>query len=125
MKRHLRLWFVLLISLVLPVNGMAAFEMGIEPCQMAGSQADLAELTSYQPHGMHSMAGLQAGIDPAHENAEDDAPCPSGLQCKSPGMLVLELARSVPTGAPSAVTAYFPDHIPTSAGDNHWRPPRI
>lgn len=34
MKAYLRLFLVLLISVALPVTGMAALELSAEPCQM-------------------------------------------------------------------------------------------
>ncbi|KJH82448.1 hypothetical protein [Stutzerimonas stutzeri] len=123
MKRHLRLWFVLLISLVLPVNGMAAFELGSEPCQMGGSMSAMAAPADHLAHA--DSPAMNAADDSGHTHDDDGAPCPSGQQCKSGSMLLLDMARPMPASAPLKMAVYFPDAIPTPVDDNHWRPPRV
>lgn len=108
MKAYLRLFLVLLISVALPVTGMAALELSAEPCQM---QDD----SQVSEHAGHLLVAQDDD-----EHAHDGNPsCESGHQCKSGSMLqstVLKpgLGASVPLLVVSHSEFFLPVPAPMS-----------
>lgn len=121
MKPRLRLFFVLLISLMLSVNGMAAPELASERCLMTGSEMTTAAREDHQAHG--NMLGMNTAGVTEHSHNDDGPLCASGQQCQTSSMLSPEVSKPALPGAPLIVATYFPDYMPTTAGDSHWRPP--
>lgn len=91
MKLRLRLVFVLLMSLVLPINGMAALQLASARCSMGESGASHGALTGHEVHT--DMRTVTA--DPAqHERDDNGALCADGQQCQ--------------TASPSSANRLFP-----------------
>ncbi|MGY2686584.1 hypothetical protein [Pseudomonas tolaasii] len=111
MSRLIRLILVTLLSLTLPLAGMAGVPSGTEPCPM--------KMSSMQMMSDMTPDCCQDGVD--HGKA-----CKTGQECKTGG--VVQLAMPVfkaPLGMAHAValglsTDFIPDRTPSGV----WRPPR-
>ena len=112
MKRYLRFCLIFLISLALPLSGMAGVQASTEPCPM-------------KTMGMAMMDGM--GQDCCHDMkspTEHGKPCKPGQECKTGGMLQVSIIKP-PITLSSPLVLSFSRHFPlvqTSSGV--WRPPR-
>ncbi|WP_248487999.1 hypothetical protein [Pseudomonas sp. CYM-20-01] len=111
MSRLLRLVLVLLLSLTLPLTGMAGVPSSTEPCPMKMS-------------GMPMMSDMSP--DCCQDGAEHGKACKPGQECKTGSLLQLSLAvlkAPLPSAYPLRVSAsseFIPDRTPSGV----WRPPR-
>lgn len=111
MSRLLRLILVMLLSLTLPLTGMAGVPSSTEPCPMKMSSMQM--MTDMAPDC------CQDGVD--HGKA-----CKPGQECKTGGLLQLSLAvlkAPLPLARPLAASLsadFIPDRTPSGV----WRPPR-
>ncbi|GAB3461987.1 hypothetical protein [Azotobacter salinestris] len=110
MRRTLRLCLLFLISLALPLGGMAGAEMPADPCPM--KSAGMAKMADMQPDCCHDMAehGKKA--------------CKTGQECKTASMLQVGIAKPavMPSNLVPAVSCR--DHFPSQLPPDPWRPPR-
>ena len=112
MKRYLRFCLIFLISLALPLSGMAGVQASTEPCPM-------------KTMGMAMMDGM--GQDCCHDMkgpTEHGKPGKPGQECKTGGMLQVSIIKP-PITLSSPLALSFSSHLPlvqTSSGV--WRPPR-
>lgn len=112
MKRRLRFLLVLLISLSLPLAGMAGVEAPTEPCPM-------------QATGMSHMADMD--MDCCHDmdkmTEHGKKACKTGQECKSGSMLQVSVLKP-PTSLTGMVLAITPlETAPDRAPADLWRPP--
>ncbi|RQO56150.1 hypothetical protein [Pseudomonas sp. KBW05] len=111
MSRLLRLILVLLLSLTLPLTGMAGVPSSSEPCPM--------KMTDMQMNSDMSPDCCQDGVD--HGKA-----CKPGQECKTGGLLQLSMpVLKAPLNlahplAVHGVSDFIPDRTPSGV----WRPPR-
>jgi hypothetical protein len=112
MKRYLRLCLIFLISLTLPLTGMAGVQAPTEPCPMKTT-------------GMVMMADM--GMDCCNDmksSADHSKPCKSGQECKN-GSIVEVLAFRPPASPLTAVMGFVvSDSAPVGTSSGVWRPPR-
>jgi len=112
MKRYLRLCLIFMLSLTLPLSGMAGVAASTEPCPM-------------KTMGMTMMndMGLDCCND-AKSFIEHGKPCKPGQECKAGSMLqVLLFTPPVPLFNP-VVLSFFSDSLPMQTPSGVWRPPR-
>jgi hypothetical protein len=111
MSRLLRLILVLLLSLTLPLTGMAGVPSSTEPCPM--KMADMPMMTDMTPDC------CQDGVD--HGKA-----CKPGQECKTGGLLQLSvpLLKAPVTLASAQLFSTPSDFIPDRTPSGVWRPPR-
>ena len=113
MKRYLRLCLVFLISLALPLSGIAGVEQSTAPCPM-------------QTMGMAMVDGM--GPDCCKDmstNAEHAKVCKPGQECKSGGMLQVAISKPPITFSTPVAQFFASDFLPSSAPSGVWRPPRV
>ena len=112
MKRYLRFCLIFLISLALPLSGMAGVQASTEPCPM-------------KTMGIAMMDGM--GQDCCHDmksTAEHGKPCKSGQECKTGGMLQVSIIKP-PITLSSPIVPPFSSHFPlVQTPSGLWRPPR-
>lgn len=113
MKRTLRLCLVFLISLALPLGGMAGIEAPTDPCPMKSSgMAKMADTDLDCCHDMDKMAehGKKA--------------CKTGQECKTASMLQTGIAKpAVPLSNLAPAVSYH-DRFSSRPPPDPWRPPR-
>ncbi|HEF4760751.1 TPA: hypothetical protein SAN82_003197 [Pseudomonas putida] len=112
MKRYLRFCLVFLISLALPLSGMAGVQAPAEPCPM-------------KTMGMQMMDDM--GMDCCQDMSapsEHGKPCKPGQECKTGGMLQVSIVKPPVTLFSPVVTAFFVDVLPVPTPSGVWRPPR-
>lgn len=108
MKTCLSLCLLLLISLMLPVDGLVAAERMTQPCTMQPADTQ---------HGaMQHAADLHA--DQHGDHGHDGNP-----QCKTGCLLQFDVPRADVDAPPSRLIVYLPDFIPPRNGADVWRPP--
>lgn len=111
MSRLLRLILVLLLSLTLPLTGMAGVPSSTEPCPM--KMSDMQVMTDMTP-------------DCCQDGVDHGKVCKPGQECKTGGLLQLSLAvlkAPLPLAHPLAASGaadFIPDRTPSGV----WRPPR-
>ncbi|MGY2402097.1 hypothetical protein [Pseudomonas sp. SDO5271_S396] len=111
MSRLMRLILVLLLSLSLPLTGMAGVPSSTEPCPM--KMSDMQVMTDMGP-------------DCCQDGADHGKACKPGQECKTGGLLQLSLAALKAPPPPAhpllarATTEFIPDRTPSGV----WRPPR-
>lgn len=125
MKSILRLCFLLLFSLTLPVNGMAHLLMSAQPCAMHGSQMPPMAVADEMPH--HGMSDQMASLDSccdAQAHADHQQPCKSGLDCKAGSLL--QVGSSKTTLHLTSQPGPFPLSFSPLPGTSEplWHPPR-
>ncbi|MFR0692864.1 hypothetical protein ACLUTX_25970 [Enterobacterales bacterium AE_CKDN230030158-1A_HGKHYDSX7] len=112
MIRRLRLLIVLLLSLTLPLTGMAGFEPPAEPCPM-------------QDLGMSQMAGMDQDCcqDSGKMTQHGKKACKSGQECKSGSLLQISVLKA--PDHPVAPQNPSPSHhlVLSQAPADLWRPP--
>jgi hypothetical protein len=112
MKRYLRLCLVFLISLTLPLSGMAGVQAPTEPCPM-------------KTLGVATMDGM--GMDCCNDlksPVEHGKPCKPGQQCKTGGMLQVSIVKPAVALSHPIVLSFSSDFLPVQSPSGVWRPPR-
>lgn len=113
MKRYLRFCLVFLISLALPLSGMAGVQAPAEPCPM-------------KTMGMSMMGDMGKDCCQGKGMPSDHGkPCKPGQECKTGGMLQVFIAKPPVTLFSPVVATYFVDVLPVQTPSGVWRPPRI
>lgn len=118
MKRYLRLCLVFLISLALPLSGMAGIQAQAEPCPMhTAGTAKMAPKTS-----------TDASQDCCQEMgsaAEHGKPCKPGQECRTASLLQVSTLKPPVTLSSPVVVAFSSDFLPAQTPSGVWRPPRV
>lgn len=112
MKRCLRFLLMFLISLSLPLNGMAGIEAPTEPCPM-------------QAAGMVHMADMGPDCcDDTGQMAEHGKKaCKTGQECKTGSMLQVSVLKP-PVTVAGPIQVLIPSAaLPERAPADLWRPP--
>ncbi len=114
MKRYLRLCLIFLISLALPLSGMAGVPAPTEPCPL-------------KTMGMAMMDGM--GMDCCQDMGKDTkashgTPCKPGQECKTGGLLQVAVFKPPVTVFSPVTQSFFSDSLPASTPSGVWRPPR-
>ena len=113
MKRFLQLCLVFLISLALPLSGMAGVRVPANPCPMNAV-------------GMTKMA--DTGTDCCQDMggpAEHGKPCKSGQDCKSGSLLQVSAVKPPICLSCPVVISFSSNLLPIQAPSGVWRPPRV
>jgi hypothetical protein len=113
MKRSLRYFIIFMISLALPLSGMAGVQAPTEPCPM-------------KTMGMAMMDDM--GMDCCNDMkspAEHGKPCKPGQECKTGGMLQVSIIKPPVTRSSPVVLSFFSDSLPVQTPSGVWRPPRV
>jgi hypothetical protein len=113
MKRYLRLCLIFVISLALPLSGMAGVQAPTEPCPM-------------KTMGMVMMDDM--GMDCCNDMkspTEHGKPCKPGQECKTGGMLQVSIVKPPVTLFSPVVLAFASDSVPVPTPSGVWRPPRV
>lgn len=113
MKRYLRFCLIFLISLALPLSGMAGVQPPTEPCPM-------------KTMGMAMMDDM--GMDCCNDMkspTEHGKPCKLGQECKTGGMLQVSILKPLLTVFSPVVLSFFSDSLPEQTPSGVWRPPRV
>lgn len=112
MKGYLRFCLIVLLSLALPLNGVAGLAAAAEPCPM-------------------KAAGMEMMGDTAPDCCEDldhpsdhGKPCKSGQECKTASVLQVSTVKPPVTLSSPIVVSFSSDLPPTLAPSGVWRPPR-
>ncbi|NDZ07177.1 hypothetical protein [Pseudomonas aeruginosa] len=112
MKRRLHLLLLLLLSLTLPLNGVAGVLAFSEPCPM-------------EQHGI-SMEDMQASCCEDHQQQMSSGKvCKTGQECKSSSMLQVSVIKTPLLFSRSVVITPTHDFLPTASPSGVWRPPRL
>ncbi|WP_219266197.1 hypothetical protein [Pseudomonas sp. Xaverov 259] len=111
MSRLLRLILVMLLSLTLPLTGMAGVPSSTEPCPM--KMADMQVMSDMSP-------------DCCQDGGDHGKVCKPGQECKTGGLLQLSLAvlKAPLTRAHPLAIGHTSDFIPDRTPSGVWRPPR-
>ncbi|UCR85163.1 hypothetical protein [Pseudomonas chlororaphis] len=112
MKGYLRFCLVFLISLALPLSGMAGVQTPTEPCPM-------------KTMGMAMMDDM--GMDCCNDMkspVEHGKPCKPGQECKTGGMLQVSILKPAVTPTHPVVLSFSSDFLPAQKPSGVWRPPR-
>jgi hypothetical protein len=113
MKRYLRFCLIFMISLALPLSGMAGVQAPTEPCPM-------------KTMGMAMMDDV--GMDCCNDMkspSEHGKPCKSGQECKSVSILQVSIFKPSVTVISPVVLSFFSDTLPVQTPSGVWRPPRV
>lgn len=113
MKRTLRLCLIFLISLALPLGGMAGVEAPTAPCPMKSS-------------GMAMMADVDLDCcDDMGTMAEHGKKaCKTGQECKTASMLQVTIVKPPVTLSNLAPSVSYSNHFSSLTPTIVWRPPR-
>jgi hypothetical protein len=111
MKRRLHL-LLLLLSLTLPINGMAGLIVLSPPCPM-------------EQQGM-SMEDMHASCcEDQQQQMSGGKVCKTGHECKSSSMLQVSVIKTLVLPAHPTVMSFASDFLPTMSPSGVWRPPRV
>ncbi|WP_108219879.1 hypothetical protein [Pseudomonas sp. GV085] len=113
MKRYLRFCLIFVISLALPLSGMAGVQAPTEPCPM-------------KTMGMAMMDDM--GMDCCNDMkspTEHGKPCKPGQECKTGGMLQVSIGKPPVTLFSPVVLSSSSDSMPVPTPSGVWRPPRV
>jgi len=115
MSRYLRFFLVLLLSLSLPLTGMAGVPSSSEPCPM--QMSDMQMMSDMSPDCCQDGA----------TQADHGKNCKPGQECKTGGMLQLSMPvlKAPLTTATALVANLSTDFIPDRTPSGVWRPPRF
>ncbi len=122
MKHRLRLVFALLISLMLPINGMAALQLASAQCAMG--ESGMAHGAS-DVHEVHDNSRVESPHPPQNVHDDNGVLCADGQQCQTASLLLPQFNKPPVSGPELNLATYVPNHTPTPTGDSHWRPPRF
>lgn len=113
MNRYLRFCLIFLISLALPLSGMAGIQVSTEPCPMEGV-------------GMTMMDDVGADCCQDQKSlSEHGKPCKPGQECKAGGMLQVSVIKTPVIVSHSVVISSSSDFSPVPTPSGVWRPPRV
>jgi hypothetical protein len=113
MKRYLRFCIIFMISLALPLSGMAGVQAPTEPCPMKAM-------------GMAMMDDM--GMDCCNDMktpSEHGKPCKPGQECKTGGMLQVSIFKPPVTVFSPVGFSFLGDSLPVQTPSGVWRPPRV
>ena len=112
MKRYLRFCLIFLISLALPLSGMAGIQSPIEPCPMKTT-------------GMTLMGDMNQDccLDMS-SSADHGKPCKPGQECRSGSLLQVSLEKPATRLSNPQMLKIFSDSLPIQTPSGVWRPPR-
>ena len=109
MKRYLRLFLIFLISLALPLSGMAGIQSPTEPCPTNTT-------------GMTMMDDMnQDCCGDMSSSADHGKP---GQECRSASLLQVLLGKPATRLSSPQILTIFSDSLSTQAPSGVWRPPR-
>lgn len=112
MKRYLRLCLIVLLSLALPLNGVAGLVAATEPCPMqAADMAMMADIVQDCCQDMDSPS-------------EPGKPCKAGQECKTASLLQVAIVKPPVTLSSPIGVSYSSDFLPAHPPSGVWRPPR-
>ncbi|MHC8400743.1 hypothetical protein ACYZTX_15020 [Pseudomonas sp. MDT1-17] len=112
MKGYLRCCLIFLISLALPLSGMAGIQSPIEPCPM-------------QTTGMTMMGDVSQDCCVDISNSADHGKtCKPGQECRSASLLQVSFGKPAARLSSPQMLTIFSDLLPTQAPSGVWRPPR-
>ena len=111
MSRLLRVILVMLLSLTLPLTGMAGVPSSTEPCPM--KMSDMQVMTDMNP-------------DCCQDGVEHGKSCKPGQECKTGGLMQLSMPvlKAPLTRALPLAVGLSSDFIPERTPSGVWRPPR-
>lgn len=112
MNGRLRLVLILLLSLALPLSGMAGRAVA-EPCPMQAAGMQMPG--DMPPDCCADMAGP----------AEHGKPCKSGQECQSGSLLQVSTASPLLSLSGPVKLSCSSDFLPSSSPSGVWRPPRV
>ncbi|MFW0754752.1 hypothetical protein ACN1C3_08355 [Pseudomonas sp. H11T01] len=113
MKRYLRFCLIFMISLALPLSGMAGVQAPTEPCPM-------------KTMGMAMMDDMGQGCCHDMKSPSDHGkPCKPGQECKTGGMLQVSIIKPPVTLSSPVVLSSSSDFLPVQTPSGVWRPPRV
>ncbi|AZC37037.1 hypothetical protein [Pseudomonas chlororaphis] len=112
MKGYLRFCLVLLISLALPLSGMAGVQAPTEPCPMKSMGMAMMD-----DMGMDCCNDMKSPV-------EHGKPCKPGQECKTGGMLQVSILKPAVTPTHPVVLSFSSDFLPAQKPSGVWRPPR-
>ncbi|MDI3203313.1 hypothetical protein ACK3BE_30710 [Pseudomonas mandelii] len=110
MKRYLRCCLIFLISLALPLSGMAGIQSPIEPCPMKTT-------------GMTMMGDINQDGDMS-SSADHGKSCKPGQECRSGSLLQVSLEKPATRLSNPQMLKIFSDSLPIQTPSGVWRPPR-
>lgn len=117
MKRHLRLFLLLLLSFTLPLNGMASMSAFAEPCPM--------EAQGLAMDSMQAMDGMQGSCcEDQQKQPGVGKTCKSGQECKSGCALQVSVIKSSVVPSSQTVPSFSLDFVSSPTPFGVWRPPR-
>ncbi len=114
MTRYLRFCIIFMISLALPLSGMAGVQASAQPCPMETS----------------AMAMMMGGMAPdccqdTKSPSEHGKSCKAGQECKAGSMLQVSVIKMPVTLSHAVVISFFGDFSPVPTPSGVWRPPRV
>lgn len=113
MKRYLRFFLVLMLSLALPLSGMAGVQVPTEPCPMKTSGMAMTG-----DRGMDCCNDMQSP-------SQHGKPCKSGQECKTGALLQVSIIKAPATLSSPVVLSSTSDFLPVRTPSGVWRPPRV
>lgn len=131
MKRSIRLFMLLLVSLMLPINGMAQSLMGLGSLPISEPFESAATHAGHGSHGSHGTKGVDSHAldamcsDCSHaEHNAGSVVCESGQECKTSSLLQVMSGEhpNVPSG--QSLTVFSSEFLPAAVADAVWHPPR-
>ncbi len=113
MKRYLRSCLIVLLSLALPLSGIAGLAEATEPCPMKAV-------------GMEMVGDMnQDCCQDLGNPSEHGKPCKSGQECKTATLLQLSFVKPPITSSSPVGVSFSNDFAPAQAPSGVWRPPRL
>ena len=113
MKRYLRLCLVCLLSLALPLSGMAAVQMPADPCPMQAAGSAMSD--AMLPDCCQDMGSA----------SESGKSCKPGQECKTASLLQVSLIKAAALASSPLSISFSSAFMPAQAPSGVWRPPRI
>ncbi len=113
MKRYLRLCLVCLLSLALPLSGMAGVLMPADPCPMQAAGTAMSD------------AMLPDCCQDMEISSESGKSCKPGQECKTASLLQVAVVKPAVLASSPITISFSSDFIPAQAPSGVWRPPRI
>ncbi|MCE4054718.1 hypothetical protein [Pseudomonas sp. Au-Pse12] len=111
MKRYLRCCLIFLISLALPLSGMAGIQAPTEPCPMK-----MAGMAMMDDMGMDCCNDMKSP-------SEHGKPCKPGQECKTGGILQVSVIKPPVTFSSPVAPSFSSDFLPDQTLSGVWRPP--
>ncbi|OOG10916.1 hypothetical protein LOY55_12785 [Pseudomonas sp. B21-040] len=112
MKRYLRFCLIFLISLALPLSGMAGVSAPAEPCPMK-----TMDMSMMGDMGMDCCQDMSTAPD-------HGKPCKPGQECKTGALLQVSIIKPPVNLFSPVIATFFADALPVQTPSGVWRPPR-